>query len=315
MKRVRTWLVALSFLAAAAGWEPPPRSPEGGDKKSPTPATGKRLGRPDMAGVVKAVSADGKTLSVTTQVGEKAGEEESTDLTLTDETRVVFTSVGPGGAGVRKGYFIRAWLAGGKGPATRIHLASTTAAANDAPSLAGVVTAVGEGGRSFAILIAEKTKEDKEEQAILKITAKTGVRFTHVAAGGARLKKGMRAVVWLADGSKEDIERVILYGSAEKFDKDRTTEPAFSGKVALAEEGKSLTVEVPAAKKGEKARRVEIRLGDMTEQVYRNVPEDGAKPKPEKARCAYDIKRCADGSFVGRSGPSCEFVCPEPASK
>ena len=46
---------------------------------------------------------------------------------LTDKTRVVFTSVGPGDARVRKGYFIRAWQAGGKGPATRVHLASTTA--------------------------------------------------------------------------------------------------------------------------------------------------------------------------------------------
>ena len=43
------------------------------------------------------------------------------------------------------------------------------------------------------------------------------------------------------------------------------------------------------------------------------IPSD---PKlPEKAKCAYDIKRCDDGNFVGRSGTSCEFVCPEPASK
>ena len=27
--------------------------------------------------------------------------------------------------------------------------------------------------------------------------------------------------------------------------------------------------------------------------------------------CTMDAMQCPDGSYVGRSGPNCEFVCPE----
>jgi hypothetical protein len=38
------------------------------------------------------------------------------------------------------------------------------------------------------------------------------------------------------------------------------------------------------------------------------------KPEPPPAAiCTMDAKQCPDGSFVGRSGPNCEFVCPAPA--
>ncbi|MCR4279496.1 MAG: hypothetical protein NUV78_02025 [Candidatus Zambryskibacteria bacterium] len=30
--------------------------------------------------------------------------------------------------------------------------------------------------------------------------------------------------------------------------------------------------------------------------------------------CTMDAMQCPDGSYVGRSGPKCEFVCPTPAS-
>ena len=31
----------------------------------------------------------------------------------------------------------------------------------------------------------------------------------------------------------------------------------------------------------------------------------------EKVVCTMDAKQCPDGSYVGRSGPDCEFVCPQ----
>ena len=33
-------------------------------------------------------------------------------------------------------------------------------------------------------------------------------------------------------------------------------------------------------------------------------------PLPEEIACTMDAFECPDGSFVGRSGPDCEFVCP-----
>ncbi len=35
----------------------------------------------------------------------------------------------------------------------------------------------------------------------------------------------------------------------------------------------------------------------------------GTHPLPPVA-CTMDAKMCSDGSYVGRSGPNCEFVCP-----
>lgn len=32
--------------------------------------------------------------------------------------------------------------------------------------------------------------------------------------------------------------------------------------------------------------------------------------EPELVACTADAMQCPDGSYVGRSGPSCEFICP-----
>ncbi len=34
-------------------------------------------------------------------------------------------------------------------------------------------------------------------------------------------------------------------------------------------------------------------------------------PLPEETMCTQDAMQCPDGSYVGRTGPSCEFICPE----
>ncbi|OGH91433.1 MAG: hypothetical protein A2534_01690 [Candidatus Magasanikbacteria bacterium RIFOXYD2_FULL_39_9] len=34
-------------------------------------------------------------------------------------------------------------------------------------------------------------------------------------------------------------------------------------------------------------------------------------PEPEPIACTMDAKQCPDGTYVGRTGPNCEFVCPE----
>ena len=39
------------------------------------------------------------------------------------------------------------------------------------------------------------------------------------------------------------------------------------------------------------------------------------KPEPEPVFCTMDAKQCPDGSYVGRTGPKCEFTaCPETSS-
>lgn len=38
---------------------------------------------------------------------------------------------------------------------------------------------------------------------------------------------------------------------------------------------------------------------------------DANKPEVKEVICTMDAKQCPDGSYVGRSGPNCEFVCPK----
>lgn len=38
-----------------------------------------------------------------------------------------------------------------------------------------------------------------------------------------------------------------------------------------------------------------------------NIGNNGEVP----VMCTADARQCSDGSYVGRSGPNCEFVCPE----
>jgi hypothetical protein len=37
-----------------------------------------------------------------------------------------------------------------------------------------------------------------------------------------------------------------------------------------------------------------------------------ASSTPETVACTADAMQCPDGLFVGRTGPNCEFICPEP---
>lgn len=50
---------------------------------------------------------------------------------------------------------------------------------------------------------------------------------------------------------------------------------------------------------------------------FMNVAEAPAVTEPtasttEAVACTEDAMQCADGLFVGRTGPNCEFVCPAP---
>lgn len=47
--------------------------------------------------------------------------------------------------------------------------------------------------------------------------------------------------------------------------------------------------------------------------IYNPDPVEYKNPKEvEGVMCTTDAKLCPDGSYVGRTGPNCEFVCPIP---
>ncbi len=48
--------------------------------------------------------------------------------------------------------------------------------------------------------------------------------------------------------------------------------------------------------------------------IYNPAPIEYKEPTPEQVACTADAMLCPDGSYVGRSGPNCEFACPSEAS-
>lgn len=49
---------------------------------------------------------------------------------------------------------------------------------------------------------------------------------------------------------------------------------------------------------------------DPSRMPVKDLPVSSAPGKPA-TMCTMDAKQCPDGSWVGRSGPNCEFVCPK----
>jgi hypothetical protein len=49
--------------------------------------------------------------------------------------------------------------------------------------------------------------------------------------------------------------------------------------------------------------------------IYNPEPTRYKNPnEPEPVFCTADARLCPDGSYVGRTGSKCEFVCPEATS-
>lgn len=44
-------------------------------------------------------------------------------------------------------------------------------------------------------------------------------------------------------------------------------------------------------------------------------PTKAIPPADNQVMCTMDAMQCADGSWVGRSRPNCEFVCPAATDK
>lgn len=43
-------------------------------------------------------------------------------------------------------------------------------------------------------------------------------------------------------------------------------------------------------------------------------PNNGNDDGANQVVCTMDAMQCPDGSYVGRTGPRCEFVCPSPSN-
>src|SRR5262249_2833298 len=157
----------------------------------------------DVTGLIKDISADGKT--ITLEVGPKSkGEEATTSVVKIDnKTELLYFGVGPTEAKVRKGYHATGWLVkDSKDTLARMHLGGTKSGKGPPPDLQGEVATVARDGKSFTLHILPTKKGDEGTDVDIKLGARTEMIFTGVTAGETKLVPEMGIGVWLARGSK-----------------------------------------------------------------------------------------------------------------
>lgn len=68
-------------------------------------------------------------------------------------------------------------------------------------------------------------------------------------------------------------------------------------------DGRSFTKEYPPV-------NTDPDTGNQSSKTNPQPSKPGSGTVPEPVFCTMDAMQCPDGSYVGRTGPNCEFVCP-----
>jgi RNA polymerase sigma factor (sigma-70 family) len=302
MKWGLAWAVAAGLLGAVVGMGPgvfadkkvadkaDKGTVEKGDKPKPkgkAAEKGEKKGKikADLAGVVSAVSEDGKVLTVTADA-------EKREARLTAATKVVYNGVRQGGARPTVGYTVLVWRSpGSETDAARVVFLGPLAQKSKA-DLSGEITELAADGKSFTLRLAKSIKTEPEKTATVKLAKDAELTFNGVARNEAKLAVGQGASVWLAEGSKDTAARVSAHAASGGKPKN-AARPSFSGTVAaLGAGGKSLTLLVPGPIKNTPPKKVELKLGEAAEVVFDGVAPGAARPAVGQHLVAW----LADGS-------------------
>jgi hypothetical protein len=160
-----------------------------GRGEAPTP--------PDAAGRVKAISADGKILTLESGGG-RGVEPTKTEVKLNDKTKVEFTGALKDVARKLKvGDSVSAWL--NNGTAERIHISA-------APDLAGTITAVSADGKVVTVETQTpggRGEEPKKSEIKIKVTDTTKLAESRDPNEDIKPQVGNHVAIWLEEGSKD----------------------------------------------------------------------------------------------------------------
>jgi RNA polymerase sigma factor (sigma-70 family) len=171
--------------------------------------------RPDLGGVVTAVSADGKVLTVESKG--RSGEPIKTEVKLTETTKVEFPGVEK--AEEKKlgaGYGVRVWLREGSDEAVVVHAVTPQALIQQrTPDLTGTVASLSADGKVLTVEHGGRGEEPKKTE--IKLTDKTSVVFVRIEKEEERkLAAGYHVTVWLQEGSKDTAAVVQATKPAER---------------------------------------------------------------------------------------------------
>jgi RNA polymerase sigma factor (sigma-70 family) len=230
---------------------------------------------PDIEGQVASMTADGKRLLIEGRGSKEKGvEAPQIEVNLTPATDLRFNGVKTGGAKVEQGYEAQIWLDETRENAAIARLSATDgtvkkAAAANPPDLSGEIAEAGADGKSFTIGGASKEKGAPPERTEVRIEQGTKVIYMGVPEDGTKPKEGYRADVWM-DGNVAKTIRIDA--------NPRPKAPDIVSRVlAVAADGKTITVGLKPKTKGEEPGQKEIEIGSA-KIMFNNVRAGQAKP-------------------------------------
>jgi RNA polymerase sigma factor (sigma-70 family) len=182
------------------------------------PAAGKEP-KADRVGRIVGLSGDGTVLTVELHPTKGPGPTR-TEIRLTEATRESYHGVAANGANPAEGDLVQVWLAEGSADtAARVRFVRP----DPRRSIDGRIAAVSEDGSRVTVAVAPGVKDGEPVRRDILITAQTDLVFANVGPGSARLTEGDRVRGWLAEGS-EDLADELLVSRSEKIDDRKPVE-------------------------------------------------------------------------------------------
>ncbi len=233
---------------------------------------------PAFSGRVVAVAKDAKSITIETPSPNRGEAPVKQEVKLTDKTKLTFSGVGTGGAKIAEGLAAQVWLADGtKDTAASVSFLGSEQMRRSADVFGKVVKV---GKDTVSVETMTRNRGENAKIVDVKLVASTHLTFGNISAGGAKITEGYQANVWFAKGSKDTAASVNFSGN-QGTDRARPaprTDPV--GKVVgISKDGKSITVEMPPANRGDEPTKVDYKIDAKTEVHYHNVGLDGAKLK------------------------------------
>lgn len=234
-----------------------------------------------LSGRVVGVAKDGKSITIETP-GKGRGEEPTkTTVQLGDKTAVTYQDVGNDGATPTEGYGVRIQFS------DAARQVATSVVFQGAPSsrrgadLGGKIMAIAKNGKSITLepRDARGGRGEAPPRVEIRFDDKTVLLLSAVKKDGAKLAEGQFASVMLLDGSKDVAGSVHVMGGevGERGERGDRTRPDLAGKIAeVGKDSKTITIETPAAARGEEPMKTVITLGDAP-VTFQNVGVGGAR--------------------------------------
>jgi len=142
-------------------------------------------------------------------------------------------------------------------------------------SIRGKVVEISKDGKAISLEIPSNMRGAEPTRKVIQVTDKTEAMYFSVPLNGAKPTVGYQAQVWLQKGSSDAAAKIHFTSL------DRTRGRGFqTGKVvAVAADGKSITLEQPASRQPGDVRKVDITLTKDTKMTYAFLLKSDGKPK------------------------------------